>query len=137
MNSIIKPDTTQKAKWVECWTNNSSTHDNNTAPSINTSIETQTNKSISNSESANETIINNDEKSKLIKTDFTVQDAVKIAQDKYGIDEDTVYYYEDTLKYENGKRYYIIIPRSKSMMKSGGSGTLFRIKVFEDKTIIQ
>lgn len=79
-----------------------------------------------------------DENTENTKKDFTVEDAIKIAQDKYGVNEDTDYYYDTTgMKYENGKRYYNITPKSKSMIKNGGSGTLFRMKVFEDKTIIE
>ncbi|GIM29366.1 hypothetical protein CPJCM30710_20320 [Clostridium polyendosporum] len=71
------------------------------------------------------------------KKEFTVEKAIQYAIKKYGNNPDIAYAYDPQIRYENGKKYFSIIAKSKSMMANGGSGTLFRAKVFEDGTVVE
>lgn len=68
---------------------------------------------------------------------FTGEQAVSYAKKKYGDSNgDTLYSYFTDVREENGKKYYLVSLKSKSMQQAGGTGTLFLVKVFEDGTVI-
>ncbi|WP_379970810.1 hypothetical protein [Ectobacillus sp. sgz5001026] len=69
---------------------------------------------------------------------FTGEQAVSYAKKKYDDSNgDTLYSYSTDVKEENGKKYYQVFLKSKSMQQAGGNGNLFFVKVFEDGTIIE
>ena len=71
------------------------------------------------------------------KEEFTVDKAIEIAENYYGLDKDVEYYYEKEPTYINNRKAYWISLKSISMIEEGGSGTLLWAYVTEDGKIIE
>lgn len=70
--------------------------------------------------------------------DFTPDQALAYAESYYGIDEDTLYFVDEEMYFdENGDVYYSVQLKSKSLVEAGASGTLFVVRVYEDGTVVE
>lgn len=72
-------------------------------------------------------------------SDFTGEKAISIAEKYYNSkgDGDTYYEYNTEAESDSKGIYYTVIVKSKSMLKEGGNGTLFAIKVYDDGTVVE
>ncbi|MDQ0149551.1 hypothetical protein ACFO6R_09180 [Eubacterium multiforme] len=69
------------------------------------------------------------------KNKFTLDDAIKVCKEKYGVDNDTIYVGNNTMENVNGKKGYLIEVKSKELMKQGGTGVAFTVLVSSNKVI--
>lgn len=113
----------------------------------------QNNSKVSNSNNDNNKVITAEEKNKNVKSEsevsnkkeeskpssskFTSKDAIKICENKYGKNSDTIYACGEKMKNVNGTNGYIVQVKSKELMKQGGNGVAFTVLVTPSGQIIE
>lgn len=81
--------------------------------------------------------IDKDNENREIINHIPIDKAIEICEEKYGVNDDTIYSGEDKIVTIEGKEGYLIQVKSNELISQGGSGILFSVIVSEDGEITE
>ncbi len=91
----------------------------------------------SKDDSISKKYIDNEKSKEQPSIKLSLEEAIELCKQKYGIEEDTLYEGENKIVEIDGHRGYLIQVVSKELMNQGGTGVLFSVIVSEDGNITE